>query len=171
LPQVVRTLSDKKEIDGLMIGIYRALSANDSQASVEADKIRRELRVNANRVIWSPDKKSLIAYFKDETTLTSQVAWLVDATSWSVIAEVPVDDSILYAKWTPGSERAVIIERKFLRNSLSPWNFLSSLLGHSVGIYRYSMLVIDAATPGLQRRTEIVEGAYHSVGFAWRKHQ
>lgn len=167
-PTVVRNLSDKKEVDSSLIAIHKAMSAHDSQAAAEAEKLRRQLSVPANRVIRSPDGKSALAYFKDETKSTSERIWLVDAETGSTIGEVPVDGSIMYVRWTPNSDRAVIIERKFLRNSLSPLNLLSALLGHGVGIYRYSMLEIGRTLPALHHRTEVVTGTFHSVGFAWR---
>jgi hypothetical protein len=165
--RVVQETSDKKQIDLSLARVHRELSAYDSQASLDAVELGQRLRVNANRAILSPDKKSVIAYFKDDSSSTSRAAWLIDTSSWRVVAEVPIDNSILYVKWTPDSGRAVIIERKFLRNSLSPWNLLSSLLGHGVGIYRYSMLVVDKGGATSTDRTEVVTGTYHSMGFAW----
>lgn len=163
----VGEISDRQAIDAALSTFYQALSVDDSQAEKAAEKLRSQLPDKVNRVVWSPDRRYVAAYQKDENGLTSTALWLIEAGSWKVLAESSIDNASLHVKWTPDSRRVVTLERKFVRNSFSPWNLFSALFGHAVGIYRYSLLVLEPASPKLRHRTEILTGAFHSAGFAW----
>ena len=148
--------------------ILNAESKRQEIAKREYETLQTRLSQKANHVEWSPDRKRLIAFTDNPvSTVPVREILLVDSADWRTVASYSTKSYIVDFVWSADSSFLVILEREYLRNSLSPWGLVSSIFGHPVALYQFRAVVLSTQDGKVQRRVDIDNGPYHTADISW----